>query len=148
MIGVAPQADVDEAATFATGWAQAVAATQKPVVSKLFEMPGVPGHFIMIGVPIVREGKVKLALGARVRSDNFGALLRQQQAPPNGALSLVDADYRIVARTKQESTYVGTRVQPGVRRLAAPRTPKATGRPRRATEHRSMRPSAARRSPA
>ena len=62
------------------------AATQKPVVSKLFEMPGVAGHFVMIAVPIVRDGKVTLALGARVRSDSLGAVLRQQQAPPNGAV--------------------------------------------------------------
>ena len=44
--------------------------------------------------------RVTLALGARVRSDSLGAVLRQQQAPPNGAVSLVDASHRIVARTK------------------------------------------------
>ena len=91
VLAVAPEADVDVAASFATGWAQAVAATKKPVVSNLFEMPGVPGHFMMIAVPIVRDGRVTLALGARVRSDSLGAILRQQQVPPNGAVSLVDA---------------------------------------------------------
>jgi signal transduction histidine kinase len=50
---------------------------------------------------------VRLALGARVRSDSLGAVLRQQQAPPNGAVSLVDAGFRTVARTKQEESYVG-----------------------------------------
>ena len=89
---------------------------KKSVVSKLFEMPGMPGHFVMIGVPIVRDGKVTLALGARVRSDSLGAILRQQQVPPNGAVSLVDAGYRTVARTKQEERYVGTHGQPGVHR--------------------------------
>src|SRR3954451_9107199 len=47
VIAVAPQGDVDEAGSFATGWAQAVAATGKPVVSRLFDMPGVAGHYIM-----------------------------------------------------------------------------------------------------
>ena len=51
-----------------------------------------------------------LALGARVRSDSLGAILRQQQVPPNGAVALVDAGHRIVARTKQEESYVGTTV--------------------------------------
>ncbi|HEX3645887.1 MAG TPA: ATP-binding protein [Vicinamibacterales bacterium] len=109
VIAVAPQADVDEAASFSTDWAQTVGATQKPVVSRLFEVPGLSGHFVMIAVPIVRNGKVTLALGARVRSDSLGAVLRQQQVPPNGAVSLVDAGYRTVARTKQEETYVGTK---------------------------------------
>jgi signal transduction histidine kinase/ActR/RegA family two-component response regulator len=110
VIGVAPEGDLDAAGSFATGWAQAVGATQKPVVSKLFEVPGLAGHFVMIAVPIVRDGKVRLALGARVRSDSLGAVLRQQQAPPNGAVSLVDSGYRTVARTKQEETYVGITV--------------------------------------
>ena len=62
----------------------------------------------MIAVPIVRDGRVRLALGARVRSDSLGAILRQQQRPPNGAVSLVDAGHRTVARTRQEDVYVGT----------------------------------------
>jgi hypothetical protein len=109
VIAVAPQADADEAASFSAGWARAVGMTQKPVVSRLFEVPGLSGHFVMIAVPIVRNGKVTLALGARVRSDSLGAVLRQQQVPPNGAVSLVDASHRTVARTKQEEMYVGTK---------------------------------------
>ena len=50
-----------------------------------------------------------MALGARVRADAFGALLRQQQAPPNGVVALVDPAYRIIARSKQEEGFVGTR---------------------------------------
>jgi len=110
VLAVAPEGDVDEAASFATGWAQKVAATKKPMVSVLFEMPGVAGHFVMIAVPIVRDGRVTLALGARVRADSFGAVLRQQQVPPNGAVALVDANNRFVARTKLEESYVGTSV--------------------------------------
>jgi signal transduction histidine kinase/ActR/RegA family two-component response regulator len=112
VMAVAPEGDVDEAASFATGWAQAVGATKKPVVSKLFEMPGVPGHFVMIAVPIVRDGKVTLALGARVRSESLGNVLRQQQVPPNGAVTLVDAGNRTMARTRLEEAYVGTQVSP------------------------------------
>ena len=109
IVAVAPEADVDEAASFATGWARNVIATRKPVVSTLFTMPGVPGHFLMIGVPVVRDGMVKLALGARVRADSLSAILRQQQTPPNGAVALLDAANVIVARTQQQEAYVGTR---------------------------------------
>jgi signal transduction histidine kinase/ActR/RegA family two-component response regulator len=108
VLAVVPQADAAEAAAFATGWAQSVAATRAPVVSTLFTMPGVPGHFLMIGVPIVRDGKVTLALGARVRSDSFGALLRQQQVPSNDTVALIDAANRYVARNRDEASYVAT----------------------------------------
>jgi signal transduction histidine kinase len=110
MLAVAPAGDVEQAGSFMTGWAQTVAATQKFVVSNLFEIPGLNGHFVMIAVPIVRDGRVRLALGARVRSDSLGDILRQQQVPPNGAVSLIDGAYRTVARTRQEQQYVGIRV--------------------------------------
>jgi signal transduction histidine kinase/CheY-like chemotaxis protein len=109
VLAVAPAGDVDKIASFGTGWAQAVAKTQKSVVSTMFEVPGLTGHFVMIAVPIVRDGKVTLALGARVRADSLGAILRQQQSPPNGAVVLVDAGHTIVARTKLEDDYVGTK---------------------------------------
>jgi signal transduction histidine kinase/ActR/RegA family two-component response regulator len=121
----APKGDVDEAGSFVTGWAQAVEKTRKTVVSNLFEMPGVPGHFVMIGVPVVRDGHVTAALGARVRSDSLGAILRQQQIPPNGAVSLVDADHRTVARSRQEELYVGTKANPAFIDLLS-RTPEGT----------------------
>ena len=107
-------------------------------------MPGVPGHFLMIGVPIIRDGAVTLALGARVRSDSLGAILRQQQVPPNGAVALVDSPQRIVARTKLEDVYVGTTVPQAFVDITS-RTPKAAGRPTRARAYRSMPRSAARR---
>jgi signal transduction histidine kinase/CheY-like chemotaxis protein len=109
VLAVAPVGDVDKVASFGTGWAQTVAKTHKPVVSTMFEVPGLTGHFVMIAVPIVRDGKVTLALGARVRADSLGAILRQQQSPPNGAVTLLDAGHTIVARTKLESDYVGTK---------------------------------------
>ena len=109
ILGVAPAGDVDEAGSFVTGWAQTVAATKQLVVSNLFQVPGVSGHFVMIAVPIVRDGHVRLALGARVRSDSLSAILRQQQTPLNGAVALVDAAHLIVARSKLEEAYVGTR---------------------------------------
>ena len=108
VMAIAPEGDVQDAASAATGWAQAVGKTKKPIVSKLFEVPGGQGHFVMIAVPVIRDGKTTLALGARVRSESLGDVLRQQQVPPNGAVVLVDSNKRIVARTKLEETYVGT----------------------------------------
>jgi len=108
VIAAAPDRDVDQVVTLGTGWAQTVA-THDQFVSPMFDVPGLHGHFVMIAVPIIREGKATHALGARVRADSLGAILRQQQSPPNGAVALVDANNTIVARTKLEESYIGTR---------------------------------------
>jgi hypothetical protein len=44
-------------------------------------MPGLPGHFVVIAIPVVRDAKVTLVLGALVRADAFSAILRRQQTP-------------------------------------------------------------------
>jgi len=108
LLDVWPPSDTVEANSVVT-WAKTVGETKKPVVSNFFELSGLPGHFVTIAVPVVRGGRIPLALGARVRSEAFGAVLRQQQAPPNGVVGLIDSAYRIVARSKDEEGVVGTR---------------------------------------
>ena len=109
LLAVTPQPNATAQSTgLPTGWAGEVAATKKTVISKMFEVPGTPGHFVMVAIPVVRNGGVTLALAAQLRSDSFSAILRQQQAPPNGVVIVVDAAHRFVARSKQEDTLVGT----------------------------------------
>ena len=91
-------------------WAQTTSARRTATVSNLFALPDTPGRFVMMAVPIVRDGRVVRVLGARVHTDAFSAILRRQDAPPNGAVALVDANGNIIARTKDEARLVGTRV--------------------------------------
>jgi signal transduction histidine kinase/CheY-like chemotaxis protein len=105
-----PDGGADVSNSPAAGWAHTVITTDKPLVSNLFTLADVPGNFVMIAVPIARDGHAKLALGARVRSDSLSAILRAQQAGPSVIVALVDPTNRIVARTTQENGYVGTRV--------------------------------------
>jgi signal transduction histidine kinase/CheY-like chemotaxis protein len=107
--GVPDKADGD-ARVGNDGWARTTAARRAATVSNLFQLPRMPGHFVIVGVPVVRDGRVAFMLGARVRSDGFSAILRQRQAPPNGTATLVDASGVVVARTKAEETFVGTPV--------------------------------------
>ena len=81
IVAVAPEADVDEAASFATGWARTVIATNKPVVSTLFTMPGMPGHFVMVGVPVV----ARRAGPARARRARALRQPRRDSPPAAGA---------------------------------------------------------------
>jgi signal transduction histidine kinase len=89
-------------------WARAAAANRKTTVSSLFELPNMPGRFVIVATPVVRHGVVTSVLGARVRSEGLTALLRQQQIAPNAIVTLVDADNRITARTQDEKKFVGT----------------------------------------
>jgi signal transduction histidine kinase len=89
-------------------WVRAAAANRKTTVSSLFELPDVPGRFVIVATPVVRHGVVTSVLGARVKSEGLTALLRQQQIAPNAIVTLVDADNRIMARTQDEKKYVGT----------------------------------------
>jgi signal transduction histidine kinase/CheY-like chemotaxis protein len=102
----------DAVGTPAAGWAHAAVTSGRPVVSPLFDVPHSGGHFVMIAVPVIRNGRPHLALGARVRSDALSDVLRRQHAPTNGVVTLVDRNGRVVARTTDESTYVGTHVTP------------------------------------
>jgi signal transduction histidine kinase/CheY-like chemotaxis protein len=110
VIAAFPDGDADVSNSPAGGWAHTVITTGQQLVSNLFTLPDVPGYFVMIAVPVKRDGRARLALGARVRSDSFGAILRAQQAPPNGVVALIDSAHRVIARTVQESAYVGTPV--------------------------------------
>src|SRR5438093_1002885 len=88
-------------------WARKVGETGRPAVTSLFEVPNAPGHFLTIAVPIIRGGRVTLALGARVKADAFSAVLRRQQAPLSGVVALLDRSNRVVARSKNQNAYVG-----------------------------------------
>jgi signal transduction histidine kinase len=93
-------------------WARAAAASRKTTVSSLFQLPNVPGRFVIVATPVVRRGVVTTVLGARVRSEGLTALLRQQQNPPSAIVTLVDADNRIIARSEDEARFVGMNVTP------------------------------------
>jgi signal transduction histidine kinase/ActR/RegA family two-component response regulator len=113
-----PDGDSDVSRSPAAGWAHTVIATGLPLVSNLFTLANVPGHFVMIAVPVIRDGHAKLALGARVRSDSLSAILRAQQTPPNVVVALVDTSNRIVARSAREIAYVGTEARPALKAVA------------------------------
>ncbi len=119
LLATTPARDLQDAAFRASEWAPAVVSANHFVVSPLFQMPGLPGHFVVIALPVVRDAKVTLVLGALVRADAFSAILRRQQTPPEGLVALVDSANNIVARSRQEDSYVGTPVTSAFLDIAA-----------------------------
>jgi signal transduction histidine kinase len=89
-------------------WPRAVLEAGRTIVSDMFTLDGATDWHVMVAVPVVRDGQVVRILAARVRTSSLSDTLRQQQAPPDGAVALVGGDYRILARTQQEEGIVGT----------------------------------------
>ncbi|MBW8866015.1 MAG: response regulator [Acidobacteria bacterium] len=114
-----PDGDTDVSHSPAAGWARTVITTGHPLVSKLFSLADIPGYFVMVAVPVSRDGHTRLALGARVRSDSLSAILRAQQGPPNVVVALVDTANRIVARSARENAYVASEARPPLMAVAA-----------------------------
>ena len=74
---------------------------------------------MIVSVPVMRHDHLAFVLGARMRSDAFTSILQRQQTPPNGAVALLDASLRVVARTKDEASFVGTQATSGFVDIAA-----------------------------
>jgi hypothetical protein len=88
-------------------WVKAVRKTRQHAVSALHKDPEGGGYFVSIGVPVVRNDRLRFVLGVRVLASAFGKLLLLQQAPPEGVLALLDADLTIMARTRGEDRFIG-----------------------------------------
>jgi len=99
-------------------WARTVSASLRPIVSDLLEDP-VGGHFVVVAVPVITEGKLQFILAAQLRSSALSEVLRRQNVPPNGVVTLIDRAARIVARTRNEEQYVGKPPSAGFRDAAA-----------------------------
>jgi PAS domain S-box-containing protein len=91
----------------ADDWVQAIVATGRPAVSRLVEDRATRQHFVTIGVPVIRDGALKFVLGAQLRSSSLSDILRQQNIPANGVVTLVDGAQRILARTRNEDEFLG-----------------------------------------
>jgi len=96
-----------------------VVAAVRTCVSNLFEAPGTGHYFVLVAVPVIESGKVQFVLAAQVRSSALSDALRRQNVPPNGVVTLIDGNYRIVARTRGEDAYVGKPPSEGFRAAAA-----------------------------
>src|SRR5437762_7884831 len=110
VLGLTSTDGLHDAGPLAREWAPAAVQAKRPIVSRLFEVPDVRGHFVAIAVPIVRSGRVTLVVGARVHAEALSAILREQHAPSEGIVAVVDSANRIMARTGQQEGYIGTAV--------------------------------------
>ena len=60
-----------------------------------------------LGLPVVEGGKVVRGVFARLDTGELSELLRSQLRDPAGVAEIVDAQYRILARTRDAAAFVG-----------------------------------------
>jgi PAS domain S-box-containing protein len=103
-------------------WVEQVRTNQRFAVSTLRRDPRTGEPFVSIGVPVTRNKTVRFVLGVRVLAREFSRILVQQQAPPDGVLSLLDSEFTVMARTRAEDKYIGFKPTPDFSRaiLSAP----------------------------
>ena len=93
--------------------------TGVPVVTDLFFGQVSGSHMVAVGVPVVHENNVIYALNAGLTPDALRGLLLKQQLPDGWIAAILDGDGTVIARTREQSRFVGTRVSRGFREQIA-----------------------------
>jgi PAS domain S-box-containing protein len=88
-------------------WVRSILQTKQPAVSSLVHDVAAGQRFVSIGVPVMRDNRIRYVLGARIPASAFSSVLRQQNAPVDGVVAVIDARMTIVARTRAEEKFVG-----------------------------------------
>ena len=89
-----------------------VFATGKPFISGVFTGAFDGRLLVTVHVPVFRDGRVVYDLAMNIPADRFGAVLRQQQLPPEWLGGITDANQKIVARTRLAEEFVGHPINP------------------------------------
>ncbi len=99
-------------------WALAAIHAKQTVVSDMMAFPAAERPSVIIAVPVVRNGRITLVLGARVATRALSETLQRQQTPPDGAVDLIGSDYRLLARRREERECIGTGANPDLIAMA------------------------------
>lgn len=92
---------------------------RQPVVTDLFVGPVAQKPLLAVGVPVLRNGKVRYVLAAGVWPERLSKVLTQQRLPPGWIAAIFDSTGSIVARTREADRHVGQKGSPAlVARLA------------------------------
>ena len=105
--GVPDRKDGDASAS-GKHWARATVDAKQTTVSDMVTVPGITGRQVIVSVPIVRNGRIALVLGARLATRALSETLHLQQTPPDGAVGLIGSDLRMIARAPEEEEFAGT----------------------------------------
>jgi len=101
--------------TLDRAWLKSVATTGKTFISPMLGKSGDSAHAIVLGYPIVAEGRVIGVLGLSVHLEALERVLASIPLPEGSVVTLTDANSVVVARSLDASEYVGRSAAPGGR---------------------------------
>src|SRR2546427_8310840 len=87
---------------------QTIFDTGRAVVTDVFVGPVTHHPLIAVGVPVVRDGKVRYSLNAGLFPERLSGVLTQQRLPADWIGTIYDGTGTIVARTHDMQRFVGT----------------------------------------
>ena len=90
--------------------------TNRPTVSNLFFGPVAKRPVVAVGVPVVRDGKLKYVLTAKTSPGPLMEILSQGNIPSGWLVAVLDKNKFIIARNRDHDKFLG---QPAGARLAA-----------------------------
>lgn len=96
-------------------WLKSVATTGKTLISPMLGKAGDVAHAIVLGYPIVSEGRMVGVLGLSVHLEALERVLASIPLPPGSVVTLTDANSVVVARSLDAAAYVGRSAAPGGR---------------------------------
>jgi signal transduction histidine kinase/ActR/RegA family two-component response regulator len=102
--------------TYADGVQQA-ARSGKPVVSDITYSDVLETYVFAVQIPIRRDAQITHVLSAALHPDAVRNIIRNQQVPAEGLVSVFDTAHNIVARTLNHEETVGRPASPGLYRL-------------------------------
>jgi len=97
---------------------QRVFQTGEPVITDLFTGALVQKHFVAVGIPVRRDGKIRYSLNGEVDPSKLSSLLGEQRLPPGWIGGVLDSQGTIVARTHDAERLVGQKGSPELVRRA------------------------------
>jgi diguanylate cyclase (GGDEF)-like protein len=87
----------------------AVFSSRRPITTDVFMGPISRVPLIVVGVPVFRGDTVIYALGAAILPERLSALLAQQRLSPDWISAIFDSTGTVVARSRQQERFVGTK---------------------------------------
>ena len=82
-----------------------------PVVSNVFFAPAAKQHVTAVTLPVIRDGKIGYFLSLGIPTKKIAEILDNALLPEHWAVSIVDRNNTIVARSEKHDEFTGTKIR-------------------------------------
>lgn len=82
-----------------------------PVVSNVFFAPAAKQHVTAVTLPVMRDGKIGYFLSLGIPTKKIAEILNNSLLPERWAVSIVDRNDTIVARSEKHDEFTGTKIR-------------------------------------